>query len=849
MRLLEREGPLAALADAFAQAAQGDGSVVLVSGEPGIGKTALVTRFLDDLPGGGRVLAGTCDDLAIPRPLGPFRDLAGSVSAPLAEALSGGAAPHDIHRLLLSELERPPPVVMVLEDVHWADDATLDAITVLGRRIGSLTALLVLTYRAGEAGSLLPVIDAIRASSLFLELAPLSEQAVASLAGEDAAEVYAATGGNPFYVSELLAARPAGDLPLSIASAVLGRASRLDEPARSLLNLVSVVPSRVPTRVLDTVLPGWPAAAEEPERRQLLEVAPTDVRFRHELARQAIESSLPVAVRRRLHAEILEALLAAETDPADVVHHAEAAGATDVVADYALAAARQAAALESNREAYAHYRRAAELADRLPAAERPLVLEELAHAAYLVGRLDDALAAIERASALYREAGDEAGVGRCRRRASRLLWFAGEGAPARAAATEAIAILEPLGESVELARAYSGLSQLAMLAQDVDDARRWAERALELAARLGDDQTRSHAQVNLGTVRLLLDPGDTAGLLEAHAFADAVGNRYDAARALVNLGGILLYWIRPLPAEDHARRALAYAREHEVHNLASYAATVVAWLRLRAGAWDEAGRAAQAEIDKGVTVTQLLAKTLLADLAVRRGDPDASERLADATAQADPTGDPQQITPVLELAIERALIGNEPVPRERILRLADEWRSRSSFAGGGVRLAAWAAVAGLDLGFVGASPAPFGAMLARDWRAAADAFGDVGWSYDRALMLSLLDGREALAEALETARGLGAEPLRRRVVGRMRSLGLAVPRGPRGTTLANPAGLTARQLEVLALLAAGLTNAEIAERLVVSQRTAEHHVAAVLAKLGVATRRQAARRAAELGLA
>ena len=118
-------------------------------------------------------------------------------------------------------------------------------------------------------------------------------------------------------------------------------------------------------------------------------------------------------------------------------------------------------------------------------------------------------------------------------------------------------------------------------------------------------------------------------------------------------------------------------------------------------------------------------------------------------------------------------------------------------------------------------------MRRRDWRAAAEAFGEVGWPYDRALMLSLLDDEESLAEALETARGLGAEPLTRRVTGHMRELGLRVPPGPRETTRANPAGLTARQLEVLELLVDGLTNAEIAKRLVVSPRTAEHHVAAV----------------------
>ena len=139
-------------------------------------------------------------------------------------------------------------------------------------------------------------------------------------------------------------------------------------------------------------------------------------------------------------------------------------------------------------------------------------------------------------------------------------------------------------------------------------------------------------------------------------------------------------------------------------------------------------------------------------------------------------------------------------------------------------------------------------MARRDWRGAADAFGEVGWDYDRALMLSLLDDEASLAEALGTARRLGAEPLAGRVVRRMRRLGLRVPQGPREATRANPAGLTPRQLEVLRLLVEGLANAEIAKRLVVSQRTVEHHVAAVLAKLGAASRLEAARRAADMGL-
>src|SRR4051812_35070645 len=195
VELLERDGALEALAGARADAARGDGRVVFVTGEPGIGKTSLVTRFVRDLDPGSRVLFGTCDDLSIPRPLGPLRDLVGSVSEPLEQALSAGAASHELQSLLIAELELPPrPTVLVVEDVHWADDATLDSITVLGRRIGSLPALVVLTFRGGEAADpLRAAVGGIRAEdSLYLELGPLSEGAVFSLAGAGAETVYAA---------------------------------------------------------------------------------------------------------------------------------------------------------------------------------------------------------------------------------------------------------------------------------------------------------------------------------------------------------------------------------------------------------------------------------------------------------------------------------------------------------------------------------------------------------------------------------------------------------------------------------------------------------------------------------
>lgn len=475
MGLLERESELAALAGALDEAAAGRGSVVLVTGEAGIGKTSLMTRFAERLGGGARLWWGNCDDLAIPRPLGPFRDVAGS--ARLQEALAHDAPAHVVHAALLEDLSSwPGPTVLVIEDAHWADQATVDAITVVGRRTRSLPLLMVLTYRSGELGPSHPLpaaLDALRASvSHYLELRPLSRSAVAELAGADADSVYDATGGNPFFVSELVSAGP-GELPPSVTTAVLGRAARLGDGARRLVELVSMVPTRVPAKVLDRVMPGWPEVAEEPERRLLFTVTPGHVAFRHELARAAVRSSVPAARRRLLHAELMRALQAVGADPSEVVHHAEEAGDLDVVAEYAVLAARRAAAVDSNREAYSHYSRALDFAGRLAPAERAKLYEEAAGAAYTVARLPEAFASLTRAMDLYRDVGDVAALGRCLRVLSRFHWYTGDGRAARAAAEEAVAALEPLGESVELARAYSGLSQLAMLADEYAAAETW----------------------------------------------------------------------------------------------------------------------------------------------------------------------------------------------------------------------------------------------------------------------------------------------------------------------------------------------------------------------------------------
>jgi DNA-binding CsgD family transcriptional regulator len=823
--------------------------VALVTGEPGIGKTALVEVFLAALPGETRTLVGRCDDLTIPRPLGPFSDLIGSVPAMLEQAILDGAPPQLLHPLLLAELDlRSRPTVLVVEDVHWADDATLDALTFLMRRVARLQALVVLTLRTGEAPADSPLHAMLGeippASATYVDLAPLSEAAVAELAGDAAPAVFAATRGNPFFVTQLAEAEPDTDVPTSVAHVVLARAARLEPDARRLVELIAVVPRRIATRVLDRALPDWPAAAAEPERRHLLEVRPLYVAFRHELVRDAIRESIPASLRRQLHAEVLEALLANGADPADIVHHATAAGADDVVAEHVLEAARRAAASQSNRQAWAHYHRATDFLERHPAAERALILEELAGAAHLVGRFGDAIAAIGQAIGLRRDLGDDESVGRCTLFLSRMHWFAGDGAAARGEAAEAAAILEGSGDLLGAAAASGYLARLAMLAADPDAAAALAARTDQLAALAGDEEWRIHALVTRASIGQMSDPDPTPSLAAYHE-ALAAGFTHEAHVALGNSTHALMTWGHGRAAAEQVARAVSEAEEYELHHFAAYSRTMRAWLDARAGRWDAAERAATAEVTRGGSVAGLVARTVLAELAVRRGDEDAGTRVTALRADAERTGELERLVPVLDLLVERSLTAGTPPPAELLSSMTEQMASDPHLA---VRVAAAARLVGLDAPADTSLPSPYALVATGDWRAAADAFGREGWGYERALLQSFLDDEESLGEALATARELGAEPLVRRVSDRLRGCGYAVPRGPRRSTQANAAGLTPRQVEVLELVVSGLSNLDIAEQLVLSERTVEHHVAAVLRKLGTSSRHAAARRAAELGM-
>jgi hypothetical protein len=296
--ILERELELEALSEAFAEAGAGEGRLLLVSGEAGIGKTALVNRFCADVGAAARLLRGVCDALFTPRPLGPLLEVAEAVGGSLEAAVRGGTSSYDVTSALIEELRTSAPSVLVLEDVHWADEATLDVLKLLARRIESVPALVLVSYRDDELDATHPLRHLLgqlvtRRAVRRVPVERLSPEAVATLAGShgvDPVQLYRRTSGNPFFVTEVLAA-PGAQIPATVRDAVLTRCARLGADARSLLEAVAVARPDAELWLLEVLTGRALQSLEECLASGMLEQRPGAVGFRHELARLTVEDS------------------------------------------------------------------------------------------------------------------------------------------------------------------------------------------------------------------------------------------------------------------------------------------------------------------------------------------------------------------------------------------------------------------------------------------------------------------------------------------------------------------------------------------------------------------------------
>jgi DNA-binding CsgD family transcriptional regulator/tetratricopeptide (TPR) repeat protein len=846
--LVEREHPLARLTALLDEAAGGSGRLVFLGGEAGVGKTSLVGALVGAAAGRLAVRRGECDSITTTAALGPFIEAVPELSEVLEQAA-------DVDRLRLFHRLRSAlsaePTLLVLEDVHWADEATLDLLRFLGRRLAALPLLVVATFRDDEVpgGSPLTGVlgDLATAPGVSrLSLSPLTEGGVRQLlesAGSplDAAQLHRSTGGNPFYVSEVIASGWL-QLPATVRDAVLARTARLSPAAQGVLAASAVLGQRADLPLLLTVSGQSAAAVDECVGSGVLVGDAEGWAFRHELARQAVEQTLTPGTRVRLHVAALSALRTlGGADGSRMAYHAAAAGDRDAVLEYAPGAAARSARLGAHREAAEQYRLALRFADA-GHGDRVALLEALSYECYLTDQAQDAWAARRSALELSAEAGDLRAVGTDQRWLSRLSWFLGRNADAEQYGAQSVATLERVDDGHELAMAYSNLALLRMLGGDLAGAIAWGQRALGLARRIHDRDVEIHALNNIGTAMATDDDGidGRARLAQSLDLALAADAHEHAARAYTNLGSVAVTNYRLADADRTLRAGLAYCDERDLDSWGLYIAAWLARSLAEQGRYAEADACASSILRRPhlSPVTRIPAAVVSGLLAIRRGQDDAGQ-LAGALAMAAGTGESQRLVPAACGLAEAAWLAGRLDEIEPAVEAA--WPAAlahpNRWALG--ELSWWLAVAGVRRPTPAPVARPFRLLLDGDWKAAAHAWRELGcplWAA-RALASSpdLSDGREAL----ELVDRIGAPAVRRAMLRDRHAAGIPVPRGPQAARQANPAGLTARELEVLRLLAQGLSDAELAQRLFLSQKTVGHHVSAVLHKLGEPTRARA----------
>lgn len=846
--LLERERCLADLTDCLDSALQHGGRIALLAGEAGIGKTSLLRHFSKHQRK-ARVLWGACDALFTPRPLGPLHDVAMQAQGDLSAALHSPANANVVFAATLAELTRTR-TLLVFEDLHWADEATLDLLTYLGRRMHRTRSMLVASYRDDELGPCHPLRIVIgglpREGTRRMALAPLSEEAVARLAkqtGRWVKDLYRITGGNPLFVTEVLAA-PGESVPVTVRDAVLSRVARLSPTARAVAELVCVVPRKTEPWLLQQTNPCDDSVIESCLSASMVRHDDGSLAFRHELVRRALEDSLAPPRRRILHAQVLEALANARDVPtARIAYHAIGADDASKVLRYAPLAAAEAVAIGAHREAASHYEAALRHACALSAVERADLQQRLVRECCLTAEYGRGIEVQMAALATWRELAQPLKEGVALAWLSELSWNAGDGAQATRYCLESITLLESLPPSPELAVAYCRRADLHMEAHEADSAIEAAQRAISLAERLNDAETLAEARISLGTMRLIA--GDTSGWADLNCslqLALARGLQKQVASAYTDLGAMAVSRRQYEQAAAYLQTGLGYAEERDLDFCRPFMLAYRARLRFEQGDWNGASEDIEAVLrDPHTTpVTRIPALRTLAHLRVRRGDPDVEGPIQEARLLAGPTPLLQRSGMLALVRAEAAWLANdrEGVIRE-VLPVYELARRRRDPRMNG-ELAAW-------LWRVGAleEPAtdvaePYATEMSGEWRGAASAWRALGCHYEQACLLGRYGVEAEQRQALVTFEQLGAAPAARWLRRQMRVGGVRrIPRGSRSSTRQHPLGLTRREAEILQLLADGLRSSLIARRLFLSPKTVEHHVSAILAKLGVTSRAEA----------
>ena len=810
--LFERETALRILGNALDLAAKGHGSVVSVVGEAGLGKTALVNAFCRRQRAVS-VLRGLCDALTTPRPLGPIRDIARDIGGALENSFSAGR--DAVFDALLSTITANKATLLVIEDAHWADEATLDLIRFLGRRLRERRCLLIITTRRQDSAtrhSLTHILGALPTGvvqSIHLEpLSPAAVEAWAASLDRSSESLHAMTGGNPFFVSEVLQSKGT-TLPGSVRDAVLASVSDLTASGREVLDQCAVVPGEIDAWLVETLWPPPASGIAECLDAGILVMSGAQLAFRHELARRALLEALAPGQARRCHERMLECLLATQPEQhlGRIVHHAAAAGRAELVARYGVDAAREAAAVGAHREAASHWARTLEYGVLLSDEKRAEFSEAYAYELYLTGQIAEARRMRERALELWSGLQDRIRIGDNTRWLSRIVWSLGDRPGAADLADRAVERLEQGPACRELAYALSNRSMLAMLAGKIGEALDYGTRALELAQRLCDWEIVSHALNNIGCAKV--GASDESGWADLEAsLAVALQHHLPehAGRAFTNIAS------RRVNARDHTRaeqifdQGIAFCERLDLDFPGLYLHQLRAQSWLDRGDWNraQAGSAALLELTDLAPVSRIPALVVAARVKIRRGQHSGLALLDQAFELAKDTGEIQRLGPIAATAAEATWLGLAPPeygrPQVEVLDAAATNLGEHWFLD---QFAFWTWRAFGSPAITPRGETPYAQHMQGDPRGAAESWAALGCPYERAIALLDLPDPEAMSDALELVEELGATPLIQRVRRKARP-GTAT--GTLGPKPSSNGDLTPRQHDILILLSEGLTN-------------------------------------------
>jgi DNA-binding CsgD family transcriptional regulator len=843
-RLIERDEALAKLRSIASGASQGEGRLVVIRGEAGIGKTAVVEAMLEELDHAVTLLHSACDGVTTPRPFGPIRDMRQHLGVELSELLDNNAERHAVSSVLADRLAELEPALLVIEDIQWTDEATAETLVYLARRLPGARQLVILTYRDDDEPS--PSVRrllgqlAMMPAIVNLPLSPLSIDGVAALAAGariDPVQLHALTGGNPFYIAQVVASG-GRDIPLSVTDALHARLDGLAPNARASLEAAAIIGSRIEPWILAAVAGEDIVGADDCVAAGLLTKGDV-LSFRHELTRLAVLDALPMFRGIGLHRRVLDVLTrSGSQDHARLAYHAEGAADAGAVLEHAVAAGEAAMKIGANDEAYAQFQRASRFIDHVPDdAARARILELLSDAAYLTNRIPEAYEARKEAVAIRMRLGDVLALGDGLRHLSRHAWTRGFGKESHEAGEEAVRTLEPLGECRELALAYGNLGASAMITRELGRGYRFSHLALEMGRRLDEPEPIAYALNNLGC--LAFTEGKAGGeelLLESLRVSIEHGLFEAAHRARFNLFVNLSESREPLRALRYLNDLVDYTSSVQLERCNLDCAQSETQLEI--GAWDEAERWARSALAYARTQVddKSAGMNTLARLLIRRGEDGADDLLAAAERAVAGYDSVSHTKPILMTRAEAAWLHGGLAELAQPLQAALDWAVAAHDAWNAGEVGRWLWLAGGIAELPPVAAAPYRLVVeGRNAEAAAE-FDARSLPYEAALALAMSSDAANLREAHGRMRALGATAVARKVADLLRAAGAPVPRGPRALTRANPAALTARQLEIARLAAQGMTNREIGEALFLTEKTVGHHVSAVLAKLDVRRR-------------